>query len=973
MRYIDLARTALCLVILAGCAAPAPAPSPATGALLEPPAPVTRLTQIGDHFSSARKWFGMVRDLQFDLSATGDRSPRFETLTSDLVRRSDGAGQTLRAIAPARAGGAHLIGIAGEQDVWVHATEPAVEDVPAEVVDGVIVYRHALAGGDLLYKFTPTHQDEYIYFEAPPEKLVRHVDIERGPAIAELRQTRTTVEVIDNNGAARLRVGAPYARAADGTTRRGTIRVDGDALILEIDLRGLPAPVLVDPDWTTTGTMTVGHWANSAWLLPSGDAVVAGGCALAGCPSSFARPVCGTVLADTEIWDHGTGTWRAGPPLSAARFDFAQVDLGLGNALLMGGCSSSQCGDVTDVAERYDAASATFTTLPPLASPRGHVTGVLLSGGDALAIGGCDASGCTTTVDFYQSSDQTMLAGPPLAHARGFATATALPDGRVLVAGGCADPACATMVADVEIYDPSAGAFAAAGTLDTPRAGHTATLLADGKVILAGGCADAECMRTLATTEIWDPATGVVAAGPSMPGPRHNHTASLLPTGEVMFAGGAAGPTTSLPSAVVYVPSQARFIELEHMVLDRAYHTAVALPSNDVLVAGGCNPTTCMPWAEVFSPTRLPELESDGGVPDAGVDAGPADAGPPPAAPEPPSPHPAALRTGMSSCADDERQDLSCRRDAHPLQDGDFAPNDVSFEAVGSELVSASTGLSWVATEDETEYTQADAVAHCAAFSTADAAAGSYRLPTVVELATLIDSGQFDPAIDPLFVGAASDSYWSATPVISGSTQGWTVRFDAGEVVPALATHALRARCVRGALAGSGLAQGGSLVASGGTLVDEQSGLEWQAHPSTTRMTWSQGLQYCARLEVDSKSGFHVPSANELRGLLDYGAPTPVRTSPVFADLRGDTYWSSTPTYGIGSLAQAVSFNLGVQDGVSVDSPAYVVCVRHLPVVAPPSDKGCGCRVAGSENGRAPLALGLTLVLGLGLLWRRRR
>lgn len=967
MRIGAMVGAIVCTLSLSACTAAVPAPG--SGALLEPPAPATRLTEIGDHFSSARKWFGMVSDLEFAVSATGERSPRFETLGSDLVRRQDGAGQTLRAVAPATAAGAHLVGIAGEQDVWVRATEPAVEDVPAEVLNGVVIYRAALAGGDLLYKFTPTHQDEYIYFEHPPEKLVRRVEIERGPAIAELRQTRKTVEIIDVNGAARLRVGAPYARAADGTTRRGTIRVDGDALILEIDLRGLAAPVLVDPDWSTTGTMTVGHWANAAWLLPGGDALVAGGCALAGCPTSVARPFCGTVLADTEVWDHGTGTWRAGPPLSTARYDFAQVELGSGNALLMGGCTTSECGSATDVVERYDAATAAFMPLPPLSSARGHVVGALLTGGDALAIGGCDGSVCMDTVDRYQASDSTFVAAPALAHARGYATATSLSDGRVLVAGGCADPECAAMVAEVEIYDPTADAFVAAGALDTPRVGHTATLLGDGTVLIGGGCADAECMRTLATTEIWDPATELVAVGVPMPGARHNHTASLLPTGEVVFAGGAAGPTTSLPSAVVYVPAQTRFIELESMVLDRAYHTAIALPSSDVLVAGGCNPTTCMPWAETFAPTRLPELESDAGVPPP-VDAG-VDAGPPPAAPLARSPHPAAYRTGMSSCADDEAQDLGCQRDVHPLQDGDFAPNDVSFVALGAELFAASTGLSWIAAEDTTEYTQPDAIAHCAALSTADGEAGSYRLPTVVELATLIDSGEFDPAVDPLFVGAAPAGYWSSTPVVSGPTQGWTVRFDAGEVVPSLTTHANHVRCVRGDFVGARLRQGGPLVATGETLVDEEGGLEWQRHPSDSRRTWSAALQYCASLEVDGKTDFHLPNVNELRGLLDYGTTTPVRTDPLFADLRGDTYWSSTPTYGIGSLSQAISFNLGVQDGVSVDSPTYAVCVRHLPVA--PTDSGCGCRVAGAETRSAPIALGLGSMLVLGLLWRRRR
>ena len=262
---------------------------------------------------------------------------------------------------------------------------------------------------------------------------------------------------------------------------------------------------------------------------------------------------------------------------------------------------------------------------------------------------------------------------------------------------------------------------------------------------------------------------------------------------------------------------------------------------------------------------------------------------------------------------------------------------------------------------------------YCEGFVTADAPAGSYHLPNVVELATLIDNGAHEPAISSLFVGAAADGYWSSTPVVSGMAQGWTVRFDFGEIVPALATHGLRSRCVRGTYAAGRLHASGALRADGGRLVDEESGLEWEAHPTPDRYTWSQALLHCASLEVDGEGGFHLPNQNELRSLLDYGASTPVRSDPEFTDLVPDTYWSSTPTFGIESLVQSISFNLGVQDGVSVDSPAYAVCVRHLP--APPEDtpSDCGCHVGGTERGGDPheewWLLGLVAVVAV----RRRR
>ncbi len=963
-------RLVFVLLLVAAC-------SPATTSQRAAPKRATVLDTIGTHFTSARKWFGMVHDLRFTRNGEGDLVPHFDALTSELVRRRDAAGQTLAPRLPALATGTHTVALTGEPDLWVHATERGSRAARAQLVDGVIVYRDAVAGGDLLYKLTPTHVDEYVYLAHPPPELKRTIELEPGPGVSRLRATPHSVEVIDRAGAARMRIDAPLARAADGTRRRGSIRLEGHQLVLAIDLRGLRAPVLVDPDWSTTGTMTVGHWMSAAWLLPGGDAVVAGGCALSGCPSSFARPSCGQVLADTEIWNHASGTWSAGPPLGTPRFSFASVTLDGGDLLAMGGCTTTGCDATTDAVERFDATADHWQALPPLRTPRAHAMALQLAGGDVIVAGGCGASACTTDVDRLDPTTGTWRAAAPLGTARGFGTATRLDDGRVLVAGGCANPACTTMVGEAEVYDAAADTWSGAGSLTTPRAGCSATLLGDGSVLIAGGCADADCMRTLATVEIWRPATSAFEAGPAMPGPRHDHTATRLASGQVLMAGGASGPTTSLPSAVVYVPSEARFVELGEMNLDRAYHVALPLPSDDVLIAGGCNTETCMPWAERFSPRDLPALESDASVPS--PDAGPPDAGPPiPVTPAPPptSPHPVIYRTGAPACADDGTQDIDCPLASHPLQDGDFQPDSLGYEVRGDEVVDDQTHLVWQAADDGHTFDRDQAVAHCATLATANAPAGSWRLPTVVELATLIDGGRHEPSIDPVFRNTASDAYWTATPVASGPAQGWTVRFDFGEIVPRLTSHPLTARCLRGGDSGR-LQAAGPLVAGALTVKDTEGGLEWQRHPDTARRTWGDALRYCAALHLDGKDGWHLPNINELRSLVDYGSTADVRVDPVLDGVRADTYWSSTPTYGIPTLAQSISFNLGVEDGVSVDSPAYALCVRHLPAPAPTSSSsGCGCSAAGARSRgpgpSLPLVLG-ALLLALVTLRRGRR
>ncbi|MFQ5668737.1 MAG: Kelch repeat-containing protein, partial [Candidatus Binatia bacterium] len=111
-------------------------------------------------------------------------------------------------------------------------------------------------------------------------------------------------------------------------------------------------------------------------------------------------------------------------------------------------------------------------------------------------------------------------------------TATLLPDGRVLVAGGFA--AGGNRLASAEAFDPTTSTFSAAGTMSVTRAGHTATLLPDGKVLIAAGYNGSY----LASAELYDPATRTFAATAPMVTARSGHVAVLLDNGNVLLAGG---------------------------------------------------------------------------------------------------------------------------------------------------------------------------------------------------------------------------------------------------------------------------------------------------------------------------------------------------------------------------------------------------------------------------------------------------
>ena len=141
-----------------------------------------------------------------------------------------------------------------------------------------------------------------------------------------------------------------------------------------------------------------------------------------------------------------------------------------------------------------------------------------------------------------------------MATARQAHTATLLSDGRVLVAGGSVSNNDGYQVASAELYDPATGTWSPTGSMLEARQQQTATLLGNGKVLIEGGVAYSDAPGTVfASAELYDPADGTWTATGSMSEARHANTATLLANGKVLVAGGAGGGY--LASAELYDPS----------------------------------------------------------------------------------------------------------------------------------------------------------------------------------------------------------------------------------------------------------------------------------------------------------------------------------------------------------------------------------------------------------------------------------
>jgi N-acetylneuraminic acid mutarotase len=318
-----------------------------------------------------------------------------------------------------------------------------------------------------------------------------------------------------------------------------TLLANGKVLVAggENSSAGLTSAELYNPatgKWTFTGSMATGRYAHTAVLLSTGQVLVAGGIVstnIQGVP---------TYTASAELYNPSTGKWSATGSMAAPRFAQGTALLQSGQVLVAGGYNAN---GILASAELYEPSTGAWTSTVSLNFARStHAT--LLQSGQVLMAGGSLTS---NTAELYSNGAWTLTSTMRFGHPS--TSAALLSNGDVVVFGGH------LASYSGEFYDPVAGTWTATHNIGVNPPSGPLTMLATGKVLLAGGESG---YGTDALCRLYDSSSLSWLLTGSMHQARAVHTATLLQNGQVLAAGGEVktsnGTFSVLSSAELYTP-----------------------------------------------------------------------------------------------------------------------------------------------------------------------------------------------------------------------------------------------------------------------------------------------------------------------------------------------------------------------------------------------------------------------------------
>ncbi len=291
------------------------------------------------------------------------------------------------------------------------------------------------------------------------------------------------------------------------------------------------------------------------------------------------------------------GDWSAVGDLIAARGSHTATVLNDGRVLIAGGETSA---GALNAAEIFDPTNGTIrATSGTMTVARKNHTATLLDDGRVLLIGGENSVGALASAEVYDPVTDTFAPTGAMSSARRFHTATTVNAKTVVIIGG--EDGSGKANGSIERYNVSTGEFTvAAARLDAPRAQHTATLLLDGRVFIAGGRTGS---TELASTSFYDPTADTVSTGPTLDAPRYAHTATRALYGDVVLAGGTPDGTQGYDTVAVFYRDGMMGVAASKLSVARFGHVTLELAnSSNLLVLGGRNDTGSVAAVDYMDP-----------------------------------------------------------------------------------------------------------------------------------------------------------------------------------------------------------------------------------------------------------------------------------------------------------------------------------------------------------------------------------
>lgn len=347
--------------------------------------------------------------------------------------------------------------------------------------------------------------------------------------------------------------------------------------------------------WASTAAMANGRSSHTATRLPSGKVIVTGGWGSGN---------------TVETFDPSTLQWSPGKTMPTLRYLHSATLLANGKVLITGGMGREGSGGDNELAlvDLYDPQSDSWVRAGRMATARMLNTATLLQDGRVLVLGGAGGSrsrGVLKTAEIFDPLANNWSPAAPMAAPASLSrhTATLLASGLVLVAGGydmAAMTVASATLASAELFNPETNTWAVAAPMSTAREFHTATLLVDGRVLVVGGQAfsnkSVPQSAFFPTTEIFDPTNNTWTPGPPMSVGRSGHTATLLSSGRVLVVGGGVNTSETFDPAI---GKWSQPLPLAVKPAERTNHTATLLATGDVLIAGGVGTEKRAVYAEM--------------------------------------------------------------------------------------------------------------------------------------------------------------------------------------------------------------------------------------------------------------------------------------------------------------------------------------------------------------------------------------